>query len=63
MKKKYLTPSAEMETMEIVMMLCASNSIQSSDGSITYGGVDEDGEKDPASRRQDIWNNEDESFL
>ena len=58
MKKTYLTPSAKMETMETVMMLCGSQDITSNDGDITYGGVDENGGKDPASRGHSMWDEE-----
>ena len=43
-------------------MLCASDSINSDYG-IGYGGVDEDGTKDPASRRRRRhWEDEEEEY-
>jgi hypothetical protein len=56
MKKTYLQPSMKMATMGTEMMICGSQDIMSSDGDITYGGVDEEGTIDPASRRhRDVW--------
>jgi hypothetical protein len=44
-------------------MICGSQDIKSQNG-ITYGGVDENGEKDPSSRRQqDVWEDEEEEEL
>lgn len=41
-------------------MLCGSQSITSDKG-IDYGGVDEEGTKDPASRKyHDVWEDETE---
>ena len=45
-------------------IVCASKGVISDKG-IGYGGVDEDGEKDPASRRRrrDVWDDgEEEDF-
>ena len=40
--------------------ICASEGVTSNNG-IDYGGVDEDGELDPASRRRrDVWDDEEE---
>ena len=40
-------------------IVCASEGVTSSDKDIDYGGVDEDGELDPASRRRrDVWEDE-----
>ena len=38
-------------------MVCASESI-TSNNDISYGGVDEDGSMDPASRRYTVWDDE-----
>ena len=54
MKKTYLQPSIEMESLGTESIICASQDI-TSDYGIDYGGVDEDGGKDPASRRSDVW--------
>ena len=61
MKKTYIEPSIEMEDMEMEAIICSSQSITSKvvDDDITYGGVDEEGTLDPASRRHhDIWEDE-----
>ena len=60
MKKTYTGPFIEMDSMDCEQMVCASNDITSSGLStdITYGGVDEEGTLDPASRRQSIWGDE-----
>ena len=52
MKKAYLQPSMEVAIMETEEMICSSQDITSSNGEITYGGIDENGGLDPASRRQ-----------
>ena len=54
MKKTYLQPSAEMDSIGTESMIC--NSVTSDNG-IGYGGVDEDGTKEPASRRyrNNVW--------
>ena len=39
------------------MIICGSEGV-SSDKGIDYGGVDEEGELDPASRRRDVWEDE-----
>ena len=58
MKKIYLQPSIEMDSIGTEGMIC--NSVTSDNG-IGYGGVDEDGGKDPASRRhRDLWENEEQ---
>ena len=61
MKRIYLKPSTEMGIMRTVSMVCSSISSKiSSDADIDYGGVDEDGTKEPASRRRSVWEDEDE---
>ena len=62
MKKTYLQPSTEMVIIGTTTMICGSQDIKSDNG-ITYGGVDENGEKDPSSRRQrDVWEEEEEDY-
>ena len=61
MKKTYIEPSVWMEGTETETIICTSQTITSSgiDTSITYGGVDEDGTKDPSSRRyNNVWDEE-----
>ena len=62
MKKTYLQPSAEMVIAETSTFICGSQDIIGSEGyGITYGGVDEEGSLDPASRhRRDVWGDEEE---
>ena len=59
MKKTYLQPSMEVVMTMTVTMVCGSEGVTSDKG-IDYGGVDEDGELDPASRRRrrDVWEDE-----
>ena len=60
MKKKYMQPSTKMVIIGTTIMLCGSQSITSDKG-IDYGGVDEEGTKDPASRKyHDVWEDETE---
>ena len=56
MKRTYLQPSTEMDFMATEGMVCGS---VTSDFGIGYGGVDEEGTKDPASRRRyNVWEEE-----
>ena len=62
MKKAYLQPFTEMVVIGTTTMICGSGDVTSSgsvDG-ITYGGVDEEGELEPASRRRrrNVWEDE-----
>jgi hypothetical protein len=60
MKKTYMKPSAEVVRMGMTMMICTSEGVTSNNG-IDYGGVDEDGEKDPAARRhRNVWDDEED---
>lgn len=62
MKKAYIEPSVMVDcSIETEMIICASNGISSSGATedITYGGVDEEGTKDPSSRRyNNVWDEE-----
>ena len=64
MKKTYLKPSAEVVRMGLAMMVCTSDSIKASINGkeeMGYGGVDDDGTLDPASRRRrNVWDEEEE---
>ena len=61
MKKTYIQPSLEMAIIGTATIICGSQDITSYNNDITYGGVDEEGEKDPASRRRrDVWDDEEE---
>lgn len=58
MKKTYQQPFAEMANYGMEEMICASKDI-TSDYGIDYGGVDEDGTMDPASRQNcSVWEDE-----
>ena len=60
MKKTYRRPQIEVAEIELTLFVCGSQDIKSSNDEITYGGVDEQGTKDPSSRRQrrDVWEDE-----
>ena len=57
MKKTYLQPYAVMGSMETESIICSSQGVTSNNG-ITYGGVDDGGTLDPASRRLEAWEEE-----
>lgn len=58
MKKRYMQPSIKAVEIKMTMMVCGSEDITSDKG-IDYGGVDEEGVKDPASRRNEgVWEDE-----
>lgn len=60
MKKNYIAPSSMIAYLESQQMIAASDAIRS-DGDvtdITFGGYDEGGKKDPASRRGNVWEDE-----
>lgn len=61
MKKTYIEPSVMVANIRTSMMICVSDGVTSGGDAkgIDYGGVDEEGVKDPASRRQyDVWEDE-----
>ena len=61
MKKTYQQPSAVMAYIGTATIICGSQDITSNNNDIGYGGVDEGGTKDPASRRQhNLWEDEEE---
>ncbi len=61
MKKTYIQPLTEVVQMGTMSFICGSQGVTSNNG-IDYGGVDEEGKKDPASRRRrrDVWDDEEE---
>lgn len=63
MQKIYIQPSIEIAQMEPQNIVCYSHEI-TSDKDINYGGVDEDGERDPESRevyhQYDVWEEDEE---
>lgn len=63
MRKNYFPPTIGIATAGLQAMICSSNGVYSDRG-IDYGGEDEEGLKDPASRRRrDVWDDEDEVTL
>jgi hypothetical protein len=60
MRKTYQKPLIVVVETELTLFVCESQDITSNNG-ITYGGVDEDGDIDPASRRRrDMWDEEED---
>ena len=63
MKKTYFAPEIQTISTLLVMPLASSGVRGNGDGpasDINYGGVDEQGTKDPASRRhRNVWEDED----
>ena len=59
MKKEYISPSTDVTVTRAGTLMTASG-VSDSDRDIDYGGVDEEGSKDPASRRKSLWDDEDE---
>ena len=60
MKKIYLQPSCVMVETNLNSMICGSQGV-TSEKDIDYGGVDEEGTKDPASRQyRNEWEEEEE---
>ena len=59
MKKTYFSPETTVVSMAMAQMVCQSGVTSKGIG---YGGVDEDGTKDPAARRRrrDAWDDEEE---
>lgn len=47
MKKNYITPEIEMIEIDLPNSLLAGSPIESEEYGLGYGGVDEEGEKDP----------------
>ena len=63
MKKTYMKPVVQTVSVRLTVMNANSNAITSSlpqETPIKYGGVDEEGELDPASRRANDWDDEED---
>ena len=59
MKKNYIAPESKTMVMSMVSIVCQSGVF--SEQGIGYGGVDEEGEMEPAARRRcNVWNDEEE---
>jgi len=62
MKKNYIAPNVEITEIELQQLIAVSG-VSSEGKGIGYGGVDEEGTKDPAARRRrrkDVWDDEEE---
>jgi len=62
MKKNYMEPSVVVAEVKLEGMTCASTGGVSSDYGIDYGGVDEQGTKEPSARRRDVWEDDGEDI-
>lgn len=64
MKKNYMTPEVQMIAVRTINVIAGSplGPINSDtlEGGVGYGGVDEEGTKDPAARRFSVWDDEEE---
>jgi len=65
MKKNYIAPNVEITEIELQQLLAGSPEVTGKVGgseAIGYGGIDENGTKDPAARRRrkDVWADEEE---
>ena len=57
MKKRYMAPESMYVETELLTMVCTSGGVRG-EGlgvDIGYGGVDDDGSKNPASRQRGVW--------
>lgn len=59
MKRLYIGPTAEVVEVSIKELIMKGSRVKSDQG-IDYGGIDEEGGKDPASRRRDVWEDDEE---
>lgn len=57
MKKIYLSPMTAISDIE-TMDLLISSGVSDPDRGIGYGGADEEGNMEPASRRHTMWDDE-----
>lgn len=62
MKKRYMAPESLLVETELLTMVCTSGGVkgEGTGSDIGYGGVDDEGKKDPSARRYDVWEEEDE---
>lgn len=62
MKKRYMAPESLLVETEFLTMVCTSGGVkgEGTGSDIGYGGVDDEGKKDPSARRYDVWEEEDE---
>jgi len=61
MKKTYMKPETQTVNVRPMTMIAASDSINSDQlEGVTYGGVDEEGNLDPSSRRISVWDDDED---
>ena len=62
MKKTYITPEVLTMNVRTTTLMGNSDAINSDtlEGMGGYGGVDEEGTKDPSARRFSVWDDEEE---
>ena len=62
MKKTYMTPEVLTMNVRTTTLMGNSDAINSDtlEGMGGYGGVDEEGTKDPSARRFSVWDDEEE---
>lgn len=65
MRKKYITADIKIVSTNLEVFICASKDIKVPNGTtgedLFYGGVDNDGSKEPGARRYNVWDDEDEN--
>jgi len=61
MRKKYVRPQFQVVMMNTSSLICGSQDITGGDKDISYGGVDEEGNMEPSSRKgPDVWDEDEE---
>ena len=55
MKKVYIIPSITFVSYQVEAKMQEASGVFSPDQGIDYGGVDEDGSKDPAAKSFSVW--------
>lgn len=62
MKKRYMAPESLLVETELLTVVCTSGGVkgEGTGSDIGYGGVDDEGKKDPSARRYDVWEEEDD---
>ena len=61
MKKTYMTPEVLTMNVRTTTLMGNSNAINGDTlQGVTYGGIDEEGTKDPSARRFSVWDDEEE---
>ena len=55
MKKVYIIPSITFVSYQVEAIMQNGSGVNAPDQGIDYGGVDEDGSKDPAAKGFSVW--------